>query len=238
MKSKLRFGENLSHEKLADIYYLLAQHMDDQKMDLLVERHGDFITNIPSNYLFLSKIEEIEKIFGNEDPQFNQGQENSISKKRKELFIEEDDVAFMMGLATRREKFAKASEIMRIMRASDNAWWIANKDAIYIEGAALKLFLDGKVFLKPAENADAHKAAIDLLNKSNKNNISFQKEREDVLMRNREKAFIDILRKGEEEKLRVVIYGNNHNFDQTIKENNNEHPDSRLGYIKLSTIKE
>lgn len=83
VKKGMRFKENFDDDILTGILYILAKALDEQDSIRFVEKRGKGMLNIPKNYLYLLKVEEIEEKLKNNQPKFSQEKNNKILDQRE-----------------------------------------------------------------------------------------------------------------------------------------------------------
>lgn len=235
-KSSLQKSKN---EEEPLLYHRLAEFLEREDFNLLIKGERNIGEGAPLRYIILSKIEELEKKFGEKPPQFNLAKEKKAIEERDALNAVLGDKGDLLPFQmTGSEKFKSADLMLKKIRSDERAgFWIMNKDAIYFGGgAAMKLFLDGKINIKASEDPKANDKAVKVLKE--KGGAS-QEERKKHLMDDREDAFLDILssdfKLGEERRITSVIYGRAHNFTRAIEEHNKKHPDQKIGLVRIDS---
>lgn len=123
---------------------------------------------------------------------------------------------------------------------------------MYIKGAILKMFLDGKATIKPTEDKDANRKAVAIvrkarntfgdrkeedLNTEEENKLAEEliKERTKYAFRDREDIAVKRITSEQQlNDLTLLVFGNAHDFSNALNTYNGNNPQRRLGLIKLS----
>lgn len=137
------------------------------------------------------------------------------------------------------EKFEKALEIFYAARSESSSGF--HEDDIYKKGADTKLFIDGKITIRAAEDEALNKEAANLaerlfegkLDKKSEDEFNRQStvSREDMAIQ----QIVQDLKFGEGGKHRLVllVFGAAHDFRRAVEKNNQNQLKAKLGLITL-----
>ncbi len=178
-------------------------------------------------YILFKEMEKMEKYFQKNPPKFKKD-ENGIGQESHQK--------------TEEEKFAKAVKLLEDARSGKNE--LLSLDGIYRAGAELKLLIDGKIKINPAEDETVINKAVDALREVEKQ-VALEGKNELVeankrfasfAFRPREDAAVNFISKTETggKKLILLVYGSGHNFKDAVDAYNKANPKRRFGLIKLT----
>jgi len=180
------------------------------------------------NYIRLQNIEKMENYF-KENPPLDFETEEKI-KKDKEYVKTNPEVLDMIG---DYETLKEASKILNRIRSKGLIEKIKNY-TYYRIGADRKLFIDNKIELKGSEEKEAHVKVGQLSKIGVKDFGSIVKWR--ALNKGREDATVKIISSntgGDEYQSTILVYGDAHDFSQSVENYNKNNPGNKVGLIKL-----
>ncbi len=134
---------------------------------------------------------------------------------------------------------------------------IYGENSVYKQGAVLKLYFENKIQVDASENAAANDAGVESLNEikafrntmhlSGKNGTEEYHQKLDNLYQKSSKLILEpreniaiekIGTSTDRQKIKLLVYGDAHEFKNNVEEWNAKHPDHTLGLITLHTIEQ
>ena len=191
---------------------------------------GIAMSMIMKSHYALPKIADMERYFEGHPPKFDLDFEKAMREER------DKDSKKYGSVLTESEKFEKAKAMLEKIR-QEGSPLIKDEDAIYGRGAVDKLFVEGKIQVKTAENeALFEKTSRLMANATNESGefqmtsqiFAAQKDREDAALR----AIVTDKKKNS--KLVLLVYGAAHDFKRSVETYNQRNPKKKLGLVKLT----
>lgn len=210
------FEANFTPQEFLKVKGRIAEIKPTVKNYILLSETASIETDSICSYLYFQKLEKISKYFNDNPPIFKAG----------DKFVTEE-----------RFNKVKANVEFLLKERKDRKSIFYSADDIYVDyGAAVKLFLDGRITsIQSAEDKEVHKKAMSSFKENGivkENRRYLLRDREDIAVQKIGAAF-----RGNNRGMTLLIYGCSHDFKDAVEEQNKSNPGKKLGLIRLTPKK-